>query len=267
MDADADMSTFWVRWVIPFQRFVERRCMRNAAIVVTVSEGIAQLIEARYDRRPIIIRNVHDVRLDRELPHGLRDNLRLSADDFLLVCVGNAKHGMALEATFAALASMPSRVHLAFLGAGYEVHVEAVRMQGLQGRVHFVRSVKPNEVVPFIRTADAGIVLYYGKTAQYRFALPNGFFQAIAAELPVLYPELPEIRRIGDQYGLGLLIDPHSQESICEAMDTLMNEPGRLSKLKENVRTARLALAYESEERILRELLLDMIGPPDGDQP
>ena len=34
------------------------------------------------------------------------------------------------------------------------------------------------------------------------------FFQPIAAGLPVLYPELPEIRRIAEQYELGVPIDP-----------------------------------------------------------
>jgi glycosyltransferase involved in cell wall biosynthesis len=262
LDADTDASPFWRKWVVPFEQRIEQACMRRAAAVVTVNEGIARLIEARFHRRPLVLRNVHDERLDREPVQTLRERLSLTTEDFLLVSVGNAKAGMAIEPVFTAFAALTGRVHLAFVGADYERQMEMPRSRGLATRVHFVPPVKPNEVVPFIRTADAAIILYYAKSVDYQFALPNRFFQPIAAGLPILYPDLPEIRRLAESHGLGLLIDPESPRSIFEAISLLMTDSETLAQLKHNIKAARDRLNYQSEEGVLQNLLTEMVGPP-----
>jgi glycosyltransferase involved in cell wall biosynthesis len=262
LDADTDASPFWRQWVLPFEQRIEQACMRRAAAVVTVNEGIARLIEARFHRRPLVLRNVHDERLDHEPAQTLRERLSLTTDDFLLVSVGNAKAGMAIEPIFTALAALTGRVHLAFVGADYEQQMELARSRGLATRVHFVPPVRPNEVVPFIRTADAAIILYYAKSVDYQFSLPNRFFQPIAAGLPILYPDLPEIRRLAESHGLGLLIDPESPRSIFEAISLLRTDRATLAQLKHNIKVARDLVNYQSEEGVLQNLLTEMVGPP-----
>jgi glycosyltransferase involved in cell wall biosynthesis len=262
LDADTDASPFWRQWVVPFEQRIEQACMRRAAAVVTVNEGIARLIEARFHRRPLVLRNVHDERLDHEPAQTLRERLSLTTGDFLLVSVGNAKAGMAIEPMFTAFAALPGRVHLAFVGADYEQQMELARSRGLAARVHFVPPVKPNEVVPFIRTADAAIILYYAKSVDYQFSLPNRFFQPIAAGLPILYPDLPEIRRLAESHGLGLLIDPESPRSIFEAISLLRTDSATLAQLKHNIKVARDLVNYQSEEGVLQNLLTEMVGPP-----
>lgn len=262
LHAETDTSPFWARWVAPFEARLERACVRHAAAIVTVNEGIAQLIESRFHRRPLVLRNAHDERLDCEPEQTLRERLGLTAQDFLIVSVGNAKAGMAVEPLLEALRDLERNAHLAFVGADYERQVEMVQRRDLARWVHFVPPVKPTEIVPFIRTADAAVILYYARSINYRFSLPNRFFQPIAAGLPILYPDLPEIRRIADAYGLGLLIDPESPDSISRAIAKLMSEDGTLTQLKQNVKGARDLLSYRAEERILRDLLAEMAGPP-----
>lgn len=262
LDADTDASSFWRQWVVPFEQRIEQACMRRAAAVVTVNDGIARLIEARFHRRPLVLRNVHDERLDREPAQTLRERLSLTTEDFLIVSVGNAKAGMAVEPVFTALGRLTRRVHLAFVGADYERQMEMVRSRDLATRVHFVPPVKPNEIVPFIRTADAAIILYYARSVDYQFALPNRFFQPIAAGLPILFPDLPEIRRLAEAHGLGLLIDPESAQSIFEAIISLMSDGDTLAQLKHNIKVARDRLTYQLEEGVLQNLLREMVGPP-----
>src|SRR5207249_2281452 len=85
------------RWIRPFQRWIERRCIKGASAVLAVSEGIGALIEARYGRRPDIIRNCHDFRLDRKPPRSLREVTGLDDDAFIVVSVGHCKPGLALD--------------------------------------------------------------------------------------------------------------------------------------------------------------------------
>lgn len=239
---------------------IEALCIRNAAAVVTVSEGIAGMHFQTFGRRPAVLRNCHDPRLDREPPVGLRNALGLRKDDFLLVLVGHAKPGQALVETLEAMTHLPSKVHVALLGKGYEAYRKRVQDLGLRNRVHIVLPVKPFEVVPFIRSADAALIVYYPQSVNYFYCLPNRFFQPIAAELPIIYPELPEINKIAKQYELGIPIDPKSPGSISRAVLELIRNPERLSMYRQNARRAGQELSWEQEEGILRDLLCKAIG-------
>jgi hypothetical protein len=115
--------------------------------------------------------------------------------------------------------------------------------------------VKSNEVVPFIRTADASLILYYPLSANYENCLPNGFFQSIGAELPLLYPQLTEIKKLAEKYKLGIPVDPQSAQSIREAVMQLSEGPDVVSTYKKNLRAANLALSWEREESILYDLI------------
>lgn len=243
-----------------FYRRLERWCINEASAVVTVSEGIAKLIQQEFGSQPVVVRNCQDIRLEQTPAQGLREVLSLPPDSFLLVAVGQVKPGQAAAEAVAAMASLPERVHLAFLGKNTGIYREIVKPYGLQSRVHLVPPVKQDEVVQFIRSADVALILYYPFSSNYINCLPNGFFQSFSAGLPLLYPELPEIKRLAEQYALGLPIDPKSPESIQGAVMSMLNDGKSLAKHKENSLAARLELSWEKEEVILYDLVRGVMG-------
>jgi glycosyltransferase involved in cell wall biosynthesis len=263
-----ERASFESRLHYRFRRKVESLCVRRAAAVVTVSEGIAALQREAYGCESVVMRNVQDARLDQQPRASIRKALGLRPEDFLLVTVGQAKPGQALSEAFAAMRLLPERVHLAFLGKNYEPYLEEIRRTGLESRVHFVPPVLPYEVVPFIRDADAGLILYYPFSVNYVSCLPNGFFQTIAAELPLLYPELAEIKKIAARYEIGLPIDPQSPASIADAVTRLMENGFDMTRYKQNLFTASRELSWEKEEAILLDLisrtLTDKAGPENN---
>jgi glycosyltransferase involved in cell wall biosynthesis len=250
-----DAHGFCARWVATFYQYIESRIIKQASAVVTVSEGVAKLQEKTFGCRPIVIRNFHDLRLDHDSGKHLRDVLGLSSQEFVIVSVGNAKEGAAISQALHAVAGLSSRIHLAFVGAGYEAYMDDISRQGLATRVHVLKPVKPYEVVPFIRGADAAIILYYPRSPNYAYSLPNRFFQPLAAGLPLLYPELPEIKRMAEKYDVGIPIDPQNPKSISSAITKLANDPSAVAKYKRNLIKARNELSWENEELILRDLI------------
>jgi glycosyltransferase involved in cell wall biosynthesis len=256
----ATLSHFWAHWIKPFERRIEGWCIRHAAAVVTVSDGVAQLYKDFFGCKAVVVRNVQDSRLDREPTQHLRQALQLSAEHFLLVCVGNAKSGMAVSELFTALLALPPHVHVAFVGARYEPHIELACSKGLAERVHAVPPVMPYDVIPFIRSADAALVIYYPETVNYEYCLPNGFFQPISAQLPLLYPELPEIKKIAEQYKIGIPIDPQSSSSIIKGVTELMNDAEMRMSFRQNLHLAKQELSWEREEDILRELFATILS-------
>lgn len=252
---DPGVSSYWKKWVIPFERMIERACVRFADDVVTVNDGIASLMRRQFGCEPLILRNVHDFRLDHQSVRSIRETIGLPPSAFLVVSIGNYKSGIVLEPVLDALKALPSHVHLAFLGGGYPVLDEAAALRGLAGRVHLLGRVLPQEVVPFVRSADAAILLYFGRTPNYPNALPNGLFQSIAAELPLVYPNLEQIRRLAERYGVGIMADPQKPAEIEAALRVLLEDSEQRTALRRNLRVAGRELCWEREEQVLKELL------------
>jgi glycosyltransferase involved in cell wall biosynthesis len=241
-------------------RLLESWCIEKAAAIVTVSEGIARLIYHRFNRQAVVVRNCQDVRLEQGPGQGLRETLGLPSDIFLLVTVGQAKPGQAVAEALEALSGLPNKIHLAFLGKNTNKHRDLVKRFRLQSRVHLVPPVKQDEVVRYIRSADAALILYYPLSPQYENCLPNGFFQSISAELPLIYPELPEIKKLAETYRIGLHVNPQSANSIREAVRKLTEGRDIVSKFKKNLRAASLDLSWEHEESILYDLVKGVLG-------
>ena len=119
----------------------------------------------------------------------------------------------------------------------------------------------PQHVVPYIADADASVVLYYGQSINYQNALPNRFFQSIAAELPLVYPDLAEIRRIAERYGVGIMADPRDPTQIAEALRALADDPAERTAIRQRLAAAAQDLSWEVEEASLRDLLCRQLGP------
>jgi glycosyltransferase involved in cell wall biosynthesis len=245
--------------------WLERRCVRDAAEVITVTDGCATLIESFFGRRPAVIPNLHDPRIDEPPPEDLRTALGLDESAFLVVMVGNAKPGTAVAEALTALTALPERVHFAFVGGGWDGYAGEVRERGLAGRVHLRPPVPPSQIAPLITTADAAVILYVPLTDDYLHALPNRFFLPISAGLPLIYPDpLEEIRRLAREHELGIGFDPRSPATLVSAVKRLLDDDGMLEAYRENAARAAKTLSWEREEPRLQALVeasLNGTGP------
>ncbi|GAA0600917.1 glycosyltransferase [Caenispirillum bisanense] len=260
------LTSFDRDYVGPFLRRVEQRCCSAAAAVVTVSEGVAGMMADHYGVRPTILRNVQDPRLeppagDDAPPDDIRRRLGLGADDALVVVIGNCKPGQAMAELGQALRATARPVHVAFVGAGYEVHRPVMEALGVGARTHFVGPVPPHRLIPFVRTADAAAVIYVPLTSNYRAALPNGFFQAVSAGLPVLAGDgLPEVVGLVRRFELGLEVDLTQPAALAAALDRLGGDAGLRDRLRRGAERAAAELSWPVEERRLLDLVAPLIG-------
>ncbi len=250
------------RAVRGFYLAVERACVRAAAQVLTVSDGVADLIAQHSGERPLVVRNCAELRGLRVDGPDVRSAAGLGDDAFVVVMPGNHKAGMrAVSEAIEAVALLPGHAHLVFVGDGYADVGAEVDRRGLGDRVHLLPAIVAVDVPAFIRTADAVAVLYLPTMPAIEYALPNGFFAAIAAGLPVLWPRrLPEIRRLAEEHGLGVAIEPAEPASIAAGVRELLEDPERRAALADNVRRAGDVLNWEVEEARLLEVVKRLTG-------
>lgn len=250
-----NLTPFWRAVFMPFLNWLERKCAQRAAAIVTTSHDMAQLIKEHYGLSPIVLRNSHDDRLAIKPGLGLREACGLGEGEFLIAIVGNDKPGQAVEQMLEAMQLLPERVHVAFIGRYREESVNLAEEKGISGRVHFCGRVDAREVVPFVSSADAAALIYFPYTRNYQHFLPNGFFQSVSAELPLLYPSLPEFTRITNEYNLGICIDPLEPASIRDGVLSLINKIDGGDVTPSDLAAAAEMLSWRHEEVVLQDLV------------
>jgi glycosyltransferase involved in cell wall biosynthesis len=243
----------------PFLNRLEDRLVAEAAAVVTVSDGVADLMERTFGRRPVVIRNCHDERLDRATGPDLRTALGLTAEHQLCVVVGNHKPGMAVTVAADAIALLPERFHLAFVGRGYTAQAQGLRQHPAAARVHFGQYTEPNRIVPLIRSADLGLVIYQPYSENYRCALPNGFFQIVAAGLAVVRAPLPEIEAAIAGRAIGVCLDHCDPPTLAQAILHCTDDQ---KVLRRNTAALACELRWQLESSRLQSLIGDVLGRP-----
>lgn len=246
-DLPAAARGIWTIWDL-----VERACAARACACVTVGSGVARHAEERFGRSFAVVLNAHDRRLDDHGAIDLRARLELPEAAFLLAVSGNFKRGLAVEPMLRALARLPDHLHLAFVGAGYEPFAAMADRLGVTGRVRFVPPVAPTQIVPLLTGADAAAVPYFPSSTTVEHALPNGFFHAVAAGVPVLYSRsLVDLRALASRHAVGWEIDPASAASISAAVRALLDDPATLAQRRSHVQGVRDELSWAHEERKL----------------
>jgi len=233
-------------------RWLERYCLANADLVVTVCDSIAEAMakELGNGRKPEVIRNIPAIGLDPTrvyLP--LKQALGLPPHQFLLLYQGGLGPSRMIEPVIEALAHTPG---CALLVRGpqmekYERDYRAIaEVGGYSERLFLQGAVPSRDVVVAARGADAGIYTVLGVGRNFIYALPNKIFEYLAAGLPVLVADYPEAKRVVEQHEVGLAFDPQAPLSIAAAINRLV-EDGPLRE-RMTVNTA-LALAEMDAER------------------
>ncbi len=232
-------------------RALERRLIGRADAVVTVSESIADELVARYGiSRPVVVRN-----LPSGAPHGggpspLRERLGIDRAARVVLYLGGLQRGRGLEPLVRGAAVLDGVV-LVLMGPGHPGYVEGLRevarSAGAQDRTVFAAPVSAAEVVPWARGADVGVAPIQNVSLSYYLSLPNKLFDYIAAGLPVVASDFPEIRRVVDEGRLGALCHPDDPADIARAIGWVLDDPARRQRLREAARAAAPGLTWERE--------------------
>lgn len=246
------------RWI--FQQ-LERLVLHSASKVITVCDSIARHLERRYDApHPIhVLRNVPPLRAEpiRQPPTHLRTALGIAADKAIVLYQGGLGPSRNLEPVIRALAMVRHAV-LVIRGPGMERFAPGYQRLaagvGAADKLFCLPPVPSNAVVAEARSADLGLwTLLANVGLNFRLALPNKVFEYLAAGLPLLVADLPEVRRLIDNHGVGLCFDPEDPASIAAAIDQLAGNAHLRSACQRNIPSALRSLNADREwERLVQ---------------
>lgn len=187
--------------------------LRQYTPLIDASTTVAPMIATRYQQefklKPIVVLNAPD-----PVPVPERD---LDFDHIRLIHHGVADRKRCLETMIQTVAQCDPRFSLHFMlietDPDYVSSLKKLADQLAPGRVTFHPAVTPENIVPQIADYDIGFyLLAFRQNYNNQMALPNKFFDFIAAGLAVCIGPSPAMAEIVRRYGLGCVaptLDPH----------------------------------------------------------
>ncbi len=212
--------TGWSALTVHLARAAERRLIRRADAVFVVSQTIAQWYRDHYQLADVhLLRNMPLARNRRALEDGrvrvLRDALGLSDGVLVFLYQGVIGPGRGIDIllrTFAAMRAADR--HLVFVGfsdGGDEI--DRIRDTAMAcENVHLLHSVPPAELPRWTADADVGIHLIEASSLSYQLAVGNKMYEYLAAGIPVIASDFPDVRQLVQEYGAGWLVRPDGSD-------------------------------------------------------
>ena len=218
---------------------------RSADAVITVGEGVADALRAKYGWSHVsVVRNTFplpsggaDGRLpEGRGPAGLLYAGRLAADRELEV-VARASDLVDLPVTL--------------IGPADETWLE--RFDARRATVLPAREL--GQVDALLVQAGVALVTHSDRWLNHRLALPTKLFHAVSAGVPVLATDVGELGRVVREHGLGELYRPGDAEDLARAVARLRADyPAAAAR----VRAAAGALSWARDEAVLLGIYADL---------
>jgi glycosyltransferase involved in cell wall biosynthesis len=232
----------------------EKRIFPKLKKVITVNQSIANWYENLYKVKPVVLRNISERRND--LPKKSRSELGLPSNKFIGIIQGsgiNVNRGN--EEAVHAFELLGNDYLLLIIGSGDVVEALQKHVAVKQvGNVVFKPRMPHAELMHYTANSDFGISLDKDTNLNYKFSLPNKLFDFMHAGIPVLASNLPEIARVVNNYGTGIIIDSYDLAQIAEKITELKNNKELQQKLKANCLKASEVLNWENECKVLEQI-------------
>jgi glycosyltransferase involved in cell wall biosynthesis len=251
-------------WVRVFWRTIERWGIKQADLVLTVSEGIAEKLTDAYDiARPTVLYNVPDDSAP-SLRRSLRVATGLPSGEAVILHQGQMRPDRGCELLVDAMRDVEGAI-LVFLGDGplkTRLQEQAAASQ-IAGLVRFADPVPPDELLAYTASADVGVTLLEDTCLNHQLALPNKLFEYLAAGVPVIASDLPEIRGVVRFYDVGLLVHPGHRADLVAALTQAVLDKTLRERWRRNIPRALETFSWaKASEQFLQAYRNLLAQPP-----
>lgn len=245
----------WRIFLGPMVDYFLRQYGPQVSASVTVGDAIAQRYEHEYGFHPISVMNAAQ-------RTGARDFKATDPANIHLVHHGGAVRDRKLERMIETLAYTNNRYILHFMlvevSPGYVSELKRLAQRLAPGRVFFHPPVAPHNLVEKLSEFDMGIYLLSSKDFNHAVALPNKFFDFVAAGLAVCIGPSPEMARLVQHHGFGVVTPTIIPCEVAEVLNRL--EASEIDTMKRKAFIAREVLNSDVEMGKLSTLYTSLMG-------
>ncbi len=205
----------------PYKRLFLKRVLQSAAKIICISEAYQKLISSKY-ALPLEAITV--------IPNGVAEEYfveKRTSENAVphLLFVGRLSIQKNLSLLIEAISQMQSRVILDIVGEGERrKDLEALIQKHKLQNVHLHGQKTGRELLEFYMLADIFVLPSFKEAG-----LPNSMLEALAAGLPVVASDLPEIR--DNIHDCALLIQEPNATNYARTLDELLSNKQALQNM------------------------------------
>jgi glycosyltransferase involved in cell wall biosynthesis len=225
---------------------VANMCIPKVNVAYTVSHSLANIFTNKYHKQFGVIRNVPP--LEKQYQHRTE---RIFPP--VLFYQGDLNEGRGLEQIIKAMTMIDATLLIAGEGPLMNDLKQLVTSKQLTHKVTFLGYVKPKDLPDVIGKATVGLNILEHRGQSYYYSLSNKFFAYMHAGLPQICAAFPEYERINVSYEVAVLTEC-STDAVAVAVNNLLQDSGRYSKLQQNCLAAREYYNWDKESQQLLQL-------------
>ena len=233
----------------------ERYMARKAEAVITVHNSISNYLKKKYGiQAPVVIRNLAEPVKKEEPLDLLRNKLGIDEDTKIVLYQGAFLKNRGLEKLVDAAAYIDDGVLMVIMGYGHlkEKLKKRVAHKGLRKKVIIADAVNYFDLIQYTMSADLGISPIQNSCLSYYYSTPNKIWEYIAAGIPFLTSDFPEVRKLAVEEDMGEVIDPENAVDVANGIHYLLkNRAVYLRKQKNVKRLAGEEYNWKKEEERL----------------
>ena len=217
-------------WIGHLKTAVRVRMLRRASAVVTVTQGLGEIVIQRYGvdpERVFIAENGVDPELFQPLDRA-ESRFLLDLSPGPLICyVGNLVGWQGLETLLNAMTALPKEVRLILVGDGPSRHYLAhmVERIGLSEQVQFVGTVPHEQVPRYIASADVCVASFSSERNLKSGVSALKVMEYLACGRPIVVTAIPGATEIVEAYGCGLVVRPEDPNAFSAALGQVIHRP------------------------------------------
>lgn len=238
---------------------VERFIVPRLAYTITVNESIANLFYDEYKNKFAIVRNIPlqpPVIKVTDIDLFKKEN-NIPADKFVIILQGNGINvHRGAEELVAAMEQVQNAV-LIIAGNGDVIELLMQMVSGLKlhDKVIFKPRMQYDMLMQYTQIADLGISFDKPTNINYLYSLPNKLFDYLHAHTPILASNLPELKKIIEQFDIGYILLNIEANEIANTLNKIINDTELLKQKKNNTYIAAEQLTWEHEKIALVQMV------------
>lgn len=244
----------WRLLVAPLMDHLCATYLPKCGAVTTVGASIADLYASRYGVRPQLVRNAAPYADLTPSPLDPSGTIRL-------VHSGGAVPGRNLEAMIDAVIDAGERftldLYLVPANDGGAYHKQLVDHAARSPRITIHPPVAPGELPQTLNSYDVGIFWIPPFNTNARLTLPNKLFDFVQARLGVAVGPTIEMVQVIEEYGLGVVSDDFSHESMVATLQAMT--PDAITSWKNASHKAAHELSFENEEKTISSIVTGLL--------
>ena len=233
-------------------KWLEKRLLPSIKFAYTVNHSISALYQKETGIQMKVVKN---------MPLLKENDTSEVRNDFpgkiLLIMQGaSIDVHRGYEEALLCMKHLPSNFHLLVIGGGnaWKTLIQIREQHQLKEQVTLMDKMPPEMLAVYTRQAALGLTLDKPLGINQLFSLPNKLFDYIHAGVPVLSSDLPEIKKIIEQYNIGTVIKGHDPEHIARMIVQIFDNRERYATWKTNTQLARRELNWSKEIPVLNEI-------------